>query len=89
MSLRSQLSWMVRGQRHVTSSIDSLSADLRSLQQQVADLSTAVDQLASSQAALDDRQLDELDRIRGAVAAATDDLAARMTAVEERARSRA
>lgn len=79
---------MLRGQRHVTGTLDALSADLRALQQQVVDLRTAVDRLVSSQAELDDRQLDELDRIRSAVTDATDDLAARMTAVEERARSR-
>lgn len=67
----------------------ALADDLRALQAQVARLETAVNELRSAQVALDERQLDELDRIRAAVAAATDDLAARMTAVEERARSRA
>lgn len=80
---------MLRGRQHVTSSLDSLSDDLRSLQQKVADIDASVDRLIRSQAALDERQLDELDQIRGSVAAATDDLAARMTAVEDRARHRA
>ena len=80
---------MLRGRQHVTSSLDSLSDDLRSLQQKVADIDASIDRLIRAQAALDERQLDELDRIRGSVAAAADDLAARMTAVEDRARHRA
>lgn len=78
---------MLRGQRHVTSSLDALSADLRALQHKVDDLGEAVARLTAAQASLDDRQLDELDRIRAVVADATDDLAARMAAVEARARS--
>jgi uncharacterized protein (DUF3084 family) len=87
MGVRAQLSWMAKGRAQVVPALDALSADLRALQAKVAELETSVNRLATAQASLDDRQLDELDRIRTAVASATDDLAERMTAVEARARS--
>ncbi|MEY4230900.1 MAG: hypothetical protein RLZZ362_1749 [Actinomycetota bacterium] len=76
---------MVRGRDRTVSALDSLSADLRALQQQVAALTASVDERLAS---LDGRQLDELDRIRAAVSAATDDLVERMNAVDARTRAR-
>lgn len=64
--------------------LDSLSADLRALQAKVADLDATVRALDAAQARLGDRQLDEFDRVRSAVAAATDDLMARVTALADR-----
>ena len=59
-------------------------ADLRALQVKVADLDATVRSLDAAQARLGDRQLDEFDRVRTAVAAATDDLMARVTALADR-----
>ena len=76
MGVRSQLSWMVKGRTTTQSTLDSLSADLN-------DLQLKVDALQSSVAALEARQLDEFDAVRTAVAGATDDLMARVTALRQ------
>jgi uncharacterized protein (DUF3084 family) len=83
-ALRAQLSWLVRGRRHTTAALDGLATDLRALQAKVADLDATVRALDAAQARLGDRQLDEFDRVRTAVAAATDDLMARVTALADR-----
>lgn len=64
--------------------LDGLGADLRALQAKVADLDATVRALHTAQARLGERQLDEFDRVRSAVAAATDDLMARVTALADR-----
>jgi prefoldin subunit 5 len=87
VGFRAQLGWMVRGRRQTVGALYALSNDLRSLQQQVASLETAVHELQRAQRDLDARQLDELDRLRVAVAAATDDLTARVTATQAQVRA--
>jgi septal ring factor EnvC (AmiA/AmiB activator) len=86
--LRAQLGWLVRGQRSTTAALDSLSLDLRELQQKVAALEGTIADLGRGQAALDARQLDEFDRVRAAVADATDDLTERVNAVHDQLRAR-
>jgi hypothetical protein len=83
-ALRAQLSWLVRGRHHTMAALDGLATDLRALQAKVADLDATVRSLDAAQARLGDRQLDEFDRVRTAVAAATDDLMARVTALADR-----
>ncbi len=87
VGIRAQLGWMVRGRRQTVGALDALSNDLRSLQQQVASLETAVHELQRAQRDLGARQLDELDRLRVAVAAATDDLTARVAATQAQVRA--
>jgi len=77
MALRSQLSWLVNGRASTQSTLDSLTADLQALQLKVAALQPKV-------AELEARQLDEFDQVRVAVAAATDDLMARVDALRHR-----
>jgi prefoldin subunit 5 len=69
------------------SAVEALAADLRSLQRNVESLTATVDELRREQTRLSQRQLDDLDAIRAAVAAATDDLVARINAIDERTRS--
>jgi polyhydroxyalkanoate synthesis regulator phasin len=76
MDLRSQLSWLVKGRATVQSTLDSLTADLQALQLKVAALQPKV-------AELEARQLDEFDKVRAAVAGATDDLMARVDALRQ------
>ena len=80
-ALRSQLAWLVRGRASTVRTLDALSVDLRALQQKVAGMEDRLRDLDVGQAALRERQLDEFDRVRAAVAAATDDLATRIAAV--------
>lgn len=75
---------MVRGGQRTDVALRTLGEDLRALQEKVARLDESVQSLVAAQAGLDERQLDELDRIRAAVASATDDLVERMTALEAR-----
>ena len=77
MALRSQLSWLVNGRASTQSTLDSLTADLQALQLKVAALQPKVSELEA-------RQLDEFDKVRAAVAAATDDLMARVDALRHR-----
>ena len=74
MALRSQLSWLVKGRATTQSALDSLTADLQALQLKVAALQPKV-------AEIEARQLDEFDKVRAAVAGATDDLMARVDAL--------
>lgn len=86
--LRGQIGWMLRGRSHTTGALDALSNDLRDLQQKVAGLEAAIHDLQRSQRDLDARQLDEFDRVRAAVAVATDDLTARVEATQAQVRAR-
>ena len=75
---------MIRGRSATLAALESLSLDLRALQQKVAGLEairTTCVAISVGWAA----QLDEFDSIRAAVAAATDDLVARVEAVDARA----
>lgn len=79
--LRSQIGWLVRGRSNTVATLDSLSADLRALQEKVAAMEVRMREADIAQAALRDRQLDEFDQVRAAVASATDDLSARIAAL--------
>ena len=76
MALRSQLSWLVKGRATTQATLDALTADLQALQLKVAALQPKV-------AELEARQLDEFDKVRAAVAGATDDLMARVDALRQ------
>jgi hypothetical protein len=69
------------------SALEALAADLQSLQRNVETLTATVNELRDQQHRSSQRQLDDLDAIRGAVAEATDDLVARVNAIDERTRS--
>ena len=86
-ALRAQVGWMLRGRSHTATALDGLTRDLQALQQKVAAIEAAVHDLQRGQADLGARQLDEFDRVRAAVAAATDDLTARVNATYERLRT--
>ena len=72
MGVRSQVSWLRNSQ-----------AASQVLQQRVVTLEEQVATLQKDLALLRDRQLDEFDKVRGAVAGATDDLMARVDALRE------
>jgi polyhydroxyalkanoate synthesis regulator phasin len=76
MGVRSQLSWLVKGRAATQSILESLTRDLQALQLKVAALQPKV-------AAIEARQLDEFDKVRAAVAGATDDLMARVDALRQ------
>ena len=76
MGLRSQLSWIVNGRAATRSTLESLTADLQALQLKVEALQPRL-------TAIEARQLDEFDKVRAAVADATDDLMARVDALRE------
>jgi len=89
--MRAQLSWILRGRINTIRTLDALSADLRALQVKVDAIQARVDSAEGrlsdterGQVMLRERQLDEFDRTREAVVAATDDLAARVAALHER-----
>ena len=73
MGVRSQLSWVIKGRATTQAALESLSTDLRALQ----------DKVSKELPLLRDRQLDEFDKVRAAVAAATDDLMARVEALRQ------
>ena len=81
MALRSQVGWIVRGRANTVRTLDALSVDLRALQEKVAAMELRLRDLDIGQAALRERQLDEFDKVRDAVAAATDDLSARIASL--------
>jgi hypothetical protein len=87
MGARSQAAWLIRGGAATRAALDSLSVDLRELQQKVVGLESVLAELRREQIRVSDRQLDDLDAIRATVAAATDDLVARVNAIDERTRS--
>ena len=74
MGVRSQLSWVVKGRAATQSTLESLTAAVQDLQLKVSALQLKV-------AEIDARQLDEFDKVRDAVAGATDDLMARVDAL--------
>jgi hypothetical protein len=76
MGVRSQLSWLVKGRVTTQSTLESLTLALQDLQLKVAALQPQV-------AAIEARQLDEFDKLRDAVADATDDLMARVDALRQ------
>jgi hypothetical protein len=84
MGVRSQLSWLVKGGAATSSTLQSLTADLQALQQKVAAIEVQVAALSKDVPLLRDQQLDEFDKVRAAVAAATDDLMARVDALRQR-----
>ena len=83
MGVRSQLSWLVKGQAATHSTLQSLTTDLQALQSKVAAMQEHVAALSKELPLLRDRQLDEFDKVRTAVAGATDDLTARVAALRQ------
>jgi outer membrane murein-binding lipoprotein Lpp len=81
MGVRSQLSWLVKGGAATRSTLQSLTTDLQALQAKVAAMEAHVATLSKELPLLRDRQLDEFDKVRAAVASATDDLMARVAAL--------
>jgi hypothetical protein len=83
MGVRSQLSWLVKGRAATQSTLQSLTTDLQSLQQKVDAIDAHIATLTKELPQLRDRQLDEFDKVRAAVAGATDDLMARVDALRQ------
>ncbi len=83
MGVRSQLSWLVKGGAATHSTLQSLTTDLQALQAKVAAMEADVAALRKELPLLRDRQLDEFDKVRTAVAGATDDLMARVDALRQ------
>jgi uncharacterized protein (DUF3084 family) len=83
MGVRSQLSWLVKGRAATQSTLQSLTADLQELQGKVAAVEDHVNSLSKELPLLRDRQYDEFDKVRSAVAGATDDLMARVDALRQ------
>jgi predicted nucleic acid-binding Zn-ribbon protein len=81
MGVRSQLSWLVKGRVATQSTLQSLTTDLQELQRKVAAIEEHVTALSKELPLLRDRQYDEFDKVRAAVAGATDDLMARVDAL--------
>ena len=76
MGARSQLRWMISGRSDTQSLLESLTVVLQALQHKVDALQAKVD-------AIETRQLDEFDKVRGAVSTAVDDLMARLDALRQ------
>lgn len=83
MGVRSQLSWITKGQSTTQSTLQTLTTDLQELQRKVAAIEDHVTTLSKELPLLRDRQLDEFDKVRAAVSSATDDLMARVEALRE------
>ncbi|MEY2416303.1 MAG: hypothetical protein QOH53_1637 [Ilumatobacteraceae bacterium] len=83
MGVRSQLSWLVKGRAATQSTLQSLTSDLQELQRQVAAVEEHVNSLSKELPLLRDRQYDEFDKVRSAVAGATNDLMARVDALRQ------
>ena len=83
MGVRSQLSWLVKGRAATQSTLQSLTTDLQELQRKVAAIEDHVNTLSKELPLLRDRQFDEFDKVRSAVADATDDLLARVDALRQ------
>ncbi|MCU1359278.1 MAG: hypothetical protein JWN99_567 [Ilumatobacteraceae bacterium] len=86
MGARSQLGWLIRGGSATNATLQALSTDLRELQQKVVGLEASLQEMQRNHVRMNERQLDDYDRIRTAVGQATDDLVARVAAVDERVR---
>jgi siroheme synthase (precorrin-2 oxidase/ferrochelatase) len=89
MGLRSKVGWVLHCRDNTTRTLEALSADLRELQARVDRLTTAVERTQRTwEVELHDvreRQLDEFDRVREVVIAATDDLSERIAALHRAA----
>jgi polyhydroxyalkanoate synthesis regulator phasin len=83
MGVRSQLSWLVKGRTATQSTLQSLTSDLQELQRKVAAIEEHVNSLSKELPLLRDRQYDEFDKVRSAVAGATNDLMARVDALRQ------
>jgi hypothetical protein len=83
MGLRSQLSWLVKGRVATQSTLQSLTTDLQELQRKVEAIEERVNSLSKELPLLRDRQYDEFDKVRSAVAGATNDLMARVDALRQ------
>jgi polyhydroxyalkanoate synthesis regulator phasin len=83
MGVRSQLSWLVKGRAATQSTLQSLTSDLQELQRKVAAIEEHVNSLSKELPLLRDRQYDEFDKVRSAVAGATNDLMARVDALRQ------
>jgi polyhydroxyalkanoate synthesis regulator phasin len=83
MGVRSQLSWLAKGRAATQSTLQSLTNDLQDLQRKVATIEDHLNSLSKELPLLRDRQFDEFDKVRSAVAGATDDLMARVDALRQ------
>ena len=83
MGVRSQLSWLVKGRADTQSTLQSLTSDLQELQRKVAAIEEHVNSLSKEIPLLRDRQYDEFDKVRSAVAGATNDLMTRVDALRQ------
>ena len=83
MGVRSQLSWLVKGRAATHSTLRSLTTDLQELQRKVAAIEEIINSLSKELPLLRDRQYDEFDKVRSAVAGATNDLMARVDALRQ------
>lgn len=83
MGVRGQLSWLMKGRATTQSTLQSLTTDLQELQRKVAALEDSITTLTKELPLLRDRQYDEFDKVRTAVAVATDDLMARVDALRQ------
>jgi hypothetical protein len=83
-ALRAQVAWLLRGRANTVGTLDALSRDLHALQEKVAGMELRLREIELAQNELRDRQLDEFDRVRAAVAGAVDDLTARYDALAAR-----
>ena len=83
MGVRSQLSWLVKGRAATQSTLQSLTSDLQDLQRKVAAVEEHVNSLSKELPLLRDRQYDEFDKVRSAVAGSTNDLMARVDALRQ------
>lgn len=75
--VRAQLSWLLRGRANTAAALESLASDLRELQRKTSELQAAV-------ARMEARRGDDVETLRRQLAAATDDLAARVAALHAR-----
>jgi outer membrane murein-binding lipoprotein Lpp len=67
---------MISGRQNTVSALELLTTDLQALQHKVDALQAKVD-------AMEARQLDEFDKVRGAVSTAVDDLMARVASLRQ------
>ncbi|MEP7045396.1 MAG: hypothetical protein ABI949_01885 [Ilumatobacteraceae bacterium] len=83
MGVRSQLSWLVKGGGATQSTLQALTTDLQELQRKVSAMEDHLNTIAKELPLLRDRQYDEFDKVRIAVAGATDDLMSRVEALRQ------
>ncbi len=89
MGLRAKVGWVLHGHDNTTRTLEALSADLRELQARVDRLATSVERAQRAWEVelheVRERQLDEFERVRDIVIAATDDLSERIAALHRAA----